>query len=180
MSRPAPLALRLLPHALTALRLALAPVLFLTIIRGRGDAAAACLVVAMITDAADGPMARRSGVASRGGAWFDVWTDFALIEAAFLGFAAGGTGPPGLPVLIALSFALFAGTARMTYAIYDPVGRYIGGILMAAAFAVVALRDLYFAEAAYLATYGALFTTMAARTGFAARLIWRQVRPTAR
>jgi phosphatidylglycerophosphate synthase len=180
MSRPALLALRTLPHALTAFRLALAPLLFLTIVEGRGDAAAVCLVAAMITDAADGPVARRTGVASRAGAWFDVWTDFAVIEAAFAGFAAAGTGPWGLPVLIALSFALFAGTARMTDAIYDPVGRYIGGILMAAAFAVVALRDLYFAEAAYLAAYGALFATMAARTGFAARLMLRQVRPTAR
>lgn len=181
MSRPAPLALRLLPHGLTALRLALAPVLFIAILRGRGDLAALCLVLAMVTDAADGPLARYAGVASRAGAWFDVWTDFAVIEAAFAGFAAGGTGPAGLPVLIALSFALFAGTARMTRAIYDPVGRHIGGILMAAAFAVVALRDLYFAEAAYLAAYGALFATMAARTGFAARLIvLRQVRPTAR
>lgn len=179
MSRPAPLALRLLPHGLTAFRLALAPVLFIVILQGRGDWAAACLVAAMVTDAVDGPLARRARVASRAGAWFDVWADFAMIEAAFLGFAAAGTGPWGLPVVTALSFALFAGTVRMTGEIYDPVGRYIGGILMVAAFAVVALRDLYAAEAAYLAAYGALFTTMAARAGFAARLMLRQFRPTA-
>lgn len=180
MRRPAPLALRVLPHGLTALRLALAPALYLVIVQGQGNAAAVCLALAMITDAADGPLARRVGVASRAGAWFDVWTDFALIEAAFLGFAVAGTGPWSLSVMIALSFALFAATARMTSAIYDPVGRYIGGILMVAAFAVVALRDLYVAEAAYLAAYGALFMTMAARAGFAARLILREIRLPAR
>jgi phosphatidylglycerophosphate synthase len=179
MNRRSPPALRLLPHGLTALRLALAPLLFVAIVQGRGDAAMACLVLAMASDAADGPLARRLGVASRAGAWFDVWTDFAVIEAAFVGFAVAGAGPWGLAVLTALSFALFAGTARMTDAIYDPVGRYIGGILMVAAFAVVALRDLYFAEAAYLAAYGALFMTMAARAGFAARLLARQIRLTA-
>jgi len=180
MSGRAPLALRVLPHGLTALRLGLAPVLFISIVAGRGDMAAACLVAAMASDAADGPLARRFGVASRAGAWFDVWTDFIVIEAAFLGFAAAGTGPWALPVLTALSFALFAGTAHITSAIYDPVGRYIGGILMVAALAVVALRDLYVAEAVYLAAYGALFVTMAARAGFTARPILRQIRPTAR
>ncbi|GAB4360051.1 MAG: hypothetical protein Kow0026_22110 [Oricola sp.] len=171
---------RVLPHGLTALRLAAAPVLFAAILQGRGDAAAACLALAMATDMADGPLARRHGVSSRAGAWFDVWTDFAVIEAAFLGFAVAGTGPWGVPVMAALSFGLFAGTARWTGAIHDPVGRHIGGILMVAAFAVVALRDLYVAEAVYLAADGALVITMAARTGFAARLLLRQIRPTAR
>jgi len=171
---------RMAPHALTVLRLALAPVLFAAILRGRGDLAAAVLALAMVTDAVDGPLARRAGVASRAGAWFDVWTDFAVIEAAFGGFAAAGTGPWALPVTSALCFALFAVTARMGPAIHDPVGRHVGGILMVSAFAVVALRDLYVAEAAYLAAYGALFLTMAARTVFAARLMVGPVRPTAR
>ena len=133
-------ALRLLPHGLTALRLALAPVLYQLIVAGEGDLAVIGLTIAIATDAADGPLARRFGVASRAGAHFDFWADFVLIEAAFAGFAATGTGSWSIPVLTALSFGFFIATVRLTSDMYDPVGRNIGGILMGSAFAVLALR----------------------------------------
>lgn len=167
MIRRARAVLGLLPHALTGLRLALAPVLFQMIGEGRGVAAAACLALAMATDAADGPLARRLGVASRAGAWFDVWTDFIVIEAAFVAFAVAGAGPWTIPLLAALSFGLFAATARVTPRFHDPVGRNIGGILMVSAFAVVALRDLLAAEAAFALANATLVATMAARVFFA-------------
>ena len=167
MSNSTPPALRLLPHGLTALRLALAPAIFELILAGRGLATAGCLAVAMATDAADGPLARRHGVASRAGAWFDVWTDFLVIEAAFAGFAVAGVGPWAVPVLAALSFALFAATARVTPRFQDPVGKNIGGILMGAAFAVVVSRDLMLAEAAFAVAIAALCVTMAGRVLFA-------------
>jgi len=162
--------LRLLPHGLTALRLALAPVLYLLILTGEGDAAATVLAIAMLTDAIDGPLARRFGIASRAGAHFDFWADFVLIEAAFAGFAATGTGPWAIPVLTALTFGLFVATVRFTPGIYDPVGRNIGGILMGSAFAVLALRDLMVAQAVYMVAAGALVVTLAARTIYVVRL----------
>ena len=161
-------ALRILPHGLTALRLALAPVLYQLILAGEGDLAVIGLAIAMATDAADGPLARRFGVASRTGAHFDFWADFVLIEAVFAGFAATGTGPWAIPVLTALSFGLFVATIRLTPDIYDPLGRNIGGILMGSAFAVLALRDLMVAQAAYLVVLGALVMTLGARTIFIA------------
>jgi len=165
-------ALHVLPHGLTALRLALAPVLYQLILSGRGDAAVIVLAIAMTTDAIDGPLARRFGVASRTGAHFDFWVDFVLIEAVFTGFAATGTGPWAIPVLTALSFAFFIATVRLTPTMYDPVGRNIGGILMGSAFAVLALRDLMVAQAAFLVALGALIATLGARTIFLAGL-WR-------
>lgn len=170
MSARAPLPLRLAPQALTALRLVLAPVILELIVAGRGAAAAACLAMAMATDAADGPLARRYGVASRAGAWFDVWTDFIVIEAAFIGFAVTGAGPWAVPVLAALAFALFAVTAGTTSRFHDPVGRNIGGILMVAAFAAVASRDLLVAETAFAVAIAALAVTMAGRAVFFFRL----------
>ena len=161
-------ALRLLPHGLTALRLALAPVLYQLIVAGEGDLAVIGLAIAMATDAADGPLARRFGVASRAGAHFDFWADFFLIEAAFAGFAATGTGPWSIPVLTALSFGFFVATVRFTAEIYDPVGRNIGGILMGSAFAVLALRDLMVAQVVYLVAFGALAMTIGARAIFIA------------
>ena len=165
-------ALRLLPHGLTALRLALAPVLYQLIVAGEGDLAVIGLAIAMATDAADGPLARRFGVASRAGAHFDFWADFVLIEAAFAGFAATGTGPWSIPVLTALSFGFFVATVQFTPEIYDPVGRNIGGILMGLAFAVLALRDLMAAQVVYMVAFGALIMTLGARTIFIAG-VWR-------
>lgn len=163
-------ALHLLPQGLTALRLALAPILYQLILSGEGDAAVIVLAIAMTTDAVDGPLARRFGTASRTGAHFDFWVDFVLIEAAFTGFAMAGTGPWAIPVLTALTFGFFIATVRLTPAIYDPVGRNIGGILMGSAFAVLALRDLMIAQAAYLVALGALIMTLGARTIFLAGL----------
>ena len=165
-------ALRLLPHGLTALRLALAPVLYQLIVAGEGDLAVIGLAIAMATDAADGPLARRFGVASRAGAHFDFWVDFVLIEAAFAGFAATGAGSWSIPVLTALSFGFFIATVRFTSDMYDPVGRNIGGILMGSAFAVLALRDLMAVQVVYLVAFGALVMTIGARTIFLAAL-WR-------
>ena len=165
-------ALRVLPHGLTALRLALAPVLYQLIVAGEGDLAVIGLAIAIATDAADGPLARRFGIASRAGAHFDFWADFVLIEAVFAGFAATGTGPWSIPVLTALSFGFFVATVRFTPEIYDPVGRNIGGILMGLAFAVLALRDLMAAQVVYMVAFGALIMTLGARTIFLAAL-WR-------
>ncbi|MFZ2100252.1 MAG: CDP-alcohol phosphatidyltransferase family protein, partial [Oricola sp.] len=131
------------------------------------------------TDAADGPLARRFGVASRAGAHFDFWADFVLIEAAFAGFAQAGSGPWALPALTALAFGFFVATVRLTPGIYDPVGRNIGGILMGAAFAVLALRDLLVAEVAYLVALGALVVTIGARAMFVAGSLAAGIRPTA-
>ena len=153
-------------------RLALAPVLYQLIVAGEGDLAVIGQTIAIATDAADGPLARRFGVASRAGAHFDFWADFVLIEAAFAGFAATGTGSWSIPVLTALSFGFFIATVRLTSDMYDPVGRNIGGILMGSAFAVLALRDLMAAQVVYLVAFGALVMTIGARTIFLAAL-WR-------
>lgn len=173
MTRRTPFLARASPHLLTGMRLALAPVLYLLIVGGRGDAAAACLVLAMVTDALDGPLARRFGVASRAGAHFDFWADFVLIEAVFSAFAMSGAGPWAIPLLTAIAFGFFVATARLTPAIYDPVGRNIGGILMGSAFGVLALRDLLVAQAVFTVALGALALTLCARAAFVAGAVRR-------
>jgi phosphatidylglycerophosphate synthase len=62
---------------LSALRLALAPVLLALAWTGRGEAFVACLAVSLATDVADGQIARRLGSASLRGAVLDSRADLA-------------------------------------------------------------------------------------------------------
>ena len=67
-----------LPNALSALRLALAPVLILLALHGHPRAVAAVLAASFATDVLDGYLARRLGQISELGAKLDSLGDFAI------------------------------------------------------------------------------------------------------
>jgi phosphatidylglycerophosphate synthase len=97
-------------HALTALRLALA--LPFAWWMSQGGAAAAnwaafAIALAIATDLADGPIARRSGRASAAGRAFDHTSDFLFVLGGLLGGALRGVFPVLLPVLVAVAFAQY-------------------------------------------------------------------------
>jgi len=69
--------MRGLPNALSALRLALAPVLLALAWSGAPRAFVCCLGLSLMTDIADGRIARRTGQASERGAVLDSWADLA-------------------------------------------------------------------------------------------------------
>jgi CDP-diacylglycerol--glycerol-3-phosphate 3-phosphatidyltransferase/cardiolipin synthase len=165
---------RAFPHALTALRLLLAPALPLLALQGRSTEIALLLGVALASDVADGFLARRLGVASDAGAWFDVWADFAIVLAAFVGFALVQAVSWWLPSLIVLSFAVFIATANLNDRIYDPVGRAIGLLLMVAGLVICMAPDLLVADAVALAAAGAISLTIVNRT------VWGFLSATAR
>ena len=77
-----------IPNGLSLLRLGLAPVLLLLAWLGQADAFLAVLITAFATDAADGFLARRLGVASERGAWLDSRADLvtwcALVPSVWL------------------------------------------------------------------------------------------------
>jgi cardiolipin synthase len=64
------------PNALSALRLALAPVLLALARAGEQRAFVCCLLVSLVTDVLDGKIARRTGRTSELGAVLDSWADF--------------------------------------------------------------------------------------------------------
>jgi cardiolipin synthase (CMP-forming) len=66
-----------LPNALSALRLALAPVLLALAWSGAPLAFVGCLALSLATDVADGKIARRTGQVSERGAVLDSWADLA-------------------------------------------------------------------------------------------------------
>jgi phosphatidylglycerophosphate synthase len=161
--------LALLPHALTVTRLAAAPLIFFAALAGEMVPAAVLVVLAMVTDAIDGPLVRRFGRPSEAGAMLDVWADFLTVFAAFAGLSAGGAIPlwPLLP--IAASFALFLITARLGGVIYDPVGRYLGAVTMVAALLLLTVHDFLVQEIIFRAVTGLCAIGMAGRIVYLAR-----------
>lgn len=83
-----PLVLRQLPNALSAIRIVCAPVLLLLAITGYQVAFTWVLVVALLTDVADGWIARGFGLQSRLGARLDTVGDSLIWYAALAGLIA--------------------------------------------------------------------------------------------
>jgi|GEM_PF-1005861 phosphatidylglycerophosphate synthase len=159
-------ALGLLPHLLTGSRLLSAPLIVYWIGAGATRFAAAGLLAAMLTDFLDGPLIRRFGTPSRAGAYFDVWADFAVIAAAFGGLASAGMVAAWPLFPIGLSFALFLATAGKRPTIYDPVGRSIGGILMASSLVLLTVEDFLVQEAVLWTSSVACGITMVGRVAY--------------
>jgi len=101
-----------------------------------------CLILfasSAITDLFDGYIARRLGVTSKFGAYYDAATDFGLIIGIYSYFSNKGFYPIWLLLLITASFIIFLVSSLYAKKLYDPIGRYIGsalyiGIILTAVF----------------------------------------------
>jgi phosphatidylglycerophosphate synthase len=119
----------LVPSAISALRLVALPIFLYYFSAGN---VLACIVVfglSQVTDLFDGYAARKIGVASKAGAYFDVVTDFVFIAGIFSAFTLSGYYPIWIMALIAASFGQFIVSSVYTKKLYDPLGRYIGSVL---------------------------------------------------
>jgi CDP-diacylglycerol--glycerol-3-phosphate 3-phosphatidyltransferase/cardiolipin synthase len=116
-----------------AIRFIAAP-LFLYMFANDLTAWALCIfLVAVLTDALDGHVARRLGGASPfPGPYSDAVADFCLVLAAFSAFVIKGLYPIWMLLLIVAMFAQFVLTSRLARPIYDPVGKYYGVFLFCA------------------------------------------------
>jgi cardiolipin synthase len=111
--------MRHLPNLITALRLALIPVLVTLLLERQYEAAAAVFVVSALSDLADGQIARRWNARTRLGAIADPLADKLTMLAVTLVLAAQSLMPAWLAVAIvardllivggALAFHLFVG-----------------------------------------------------------------------
>ncbi|MGD0619300.1 MAG: CDP-alcohol phosphatidyltransferase family protein [Bryobacteraceae bacterium] len=113
---------RNLPNLLTALRLALVPLIALTVLYGHFRAALAVTLLAGITDGLDGSLARRYFWTSRLGAWLDPLADKALLVTLFVVLGIVGAFPWWLVALVLARDAvilLMAGIAFAFTAIRD-------------------------------------------------------------
>jgi phosphatidylglycerophosphate synthase len=97
-------------NALTAVRLLLAVPIGLLIASGDARApllAAIAIVMAIATDLADGPVARRTGTATPLGGTFDHTSDFLFVVSGMAGGVVRGVVPWILPALVVTAFVQY-------------------------------------------------------------------------
>ena len=130
-------------NALTALRLALAPLLFAAIAAGRPLTASLVFFSAVATDFADGWVARRFREQSPLGGLVDHAVDATFVTVGTTALACLGALPLVLPPLIALAFLQYAFDSRLLGAAglrASPLGRW-NGIAYYVIVAVPVVRD---------------------------------------
>jgi CDP-diacylglycerol--glycerol-3-phosphate 3-phosphatidyltransferase/cardiolipin synthase len=81
------------------------------------------------SDIIDGLFARRFGLNSSKGAYYDISSDFIFILAGFSAFVANGIYPYWVLIIIVIMFLQFLVTSKSRTPIYDPVGKYYGSFL---------------------------------------------------
>jgi phosphatidylglycerophosphate synthase len=97
-------------NALTALRLLLAPLVGWLLASDNPAAppvAAIVIIVAIATDLADGPLARRLATATAFGGTFDHATDCLFVVSGMVGGVVRGVFPWVLPVLVVVAFVQY-------------------------------------------------------------------------
>jgi CDP-diacylglycerol--glycerol-3-phosphate 3-phosphatidyltransferase/cardiolipin synthase len=130
-----------LPSLVSASRLLMVVPFFGAMRTGRREAALAWLLILCITDVVDGVIARRLDAATGFGAYLDVSADFVVVVAGFAGLARVGALPWWTLALIGVMFAQFLLSSARRRPVYDPVGRYYGGLLFAVIAMALALPD---------------------------------------
>ena len=130
-------------NGVTLLRLLLAPVLAAAIIAGASLPATVIFFVAVITDVADGYIARRFGTSSPIGGLIDHAVDAVFVTVASAALAIEQVLPALLPPLIAVAFLQYAvdsraGVSRSLRA--SSLGR-VNGVAYFVAVAVPIVRD---------------------------------------
>lgn len=124
------------PSAVTAVRLALVPLLFYLVSNGQFLFGGVLFFSLVATDFFDGYLARKLGVSSKFGAYFDATADFVLIFCLFIAFILKGFCAEWVLLVIVAVFAEFMLTSRSLATMYDPIGKYYGSLL----FGLIALR----------------------------------------
>jgi cardiolipin synthase (CMP-forming) len=110
-----------IPNLITVARLILVPVVILMILRERWMAAFVLFVVAGISDAVDGFIARRFHMQSRFGAYVDPLADKALMVSIYVALAWAGTIPAWLTVLVVGRDALIVAAVLASWLMSRPV-----------------------------------------------------------
>jgi len=171
-------------NVLTAVRLLLAvPLAFLIVSPDpRAPVAAAlAMLVAIATDLADGPLARRTGTASPFGGMFDHATDCVFVVSGLAGCVARGDVPWILPVLVAAAFLQytldsywFHGQRRLRG---STLGRYNGILYFFPVCGVILIRlGLTFLMPALVAVCWLLVVSTGVSMGERLTLVWRALR----
>jgi len=105
----------------------------------------ALFLFSSFTDLADGYVARKTKTTSTAGTYYDSIADFGLIAGVFAVFTVKGVYPSWILAIIAISFSQFIITSLRRSRIYDPVGKYFGGLL----YVTIAVTEVVQTEVLY-------------------------------
>jgi cardiolipin synthase len=112
---------RQIPNLLTGLRLFAAPFAALWIVQGHDTAALIVFILAGLSDAADGFLAKRYGLTTRFGAWLDPIADKTLMIVCFLALTYIHESPLWLAALIIARDVCIITCALLILALHLPM-----------------------------------------------------------
>jgi phosphatidylglycerophosphate synthase len=113
-------------------RLGLIPLLVFLVSSGTLFYRAVLFLFLLSTDFLDEYLARKLGVSSKFGSYFDVTTDFIFAFSMFTAFIAEGFCPDWVLLLTIAAFVEFVLISLYSKKMYDPVGKYYGSLLYGA------------------------------------------------
>ena len=112
---------RALPNLITLVRLLLVPVIISMIIDGRWELAFILFVMAGVSDAIDGFLAKRYALTSELGAYLDPAADKALLVSIFVALAIVRVIPSALAILVVTRDVLIVGAIFMARVLDRPM-----------------------------------------------------------
>lgn len=110
-----------LPNLITIGRLVLVPVLIVMIVNERWQGAFILFVVAGISDAVDGYLAKHHGMASELGAYLDPIADKALIVSIYITLAVVGVIPSWIVILVVSRDIMIVSAVILSWVMLRPV-----------------------------------------------------------
>lgn len=152
---------RFIPSAVTSTRILAFPLLIFSLANELMFNTYLLFLVAIVSDYADGYIARKLGVCSDAGAILDTTVDFLFIGGMFLYFTSNGTYPMWTFILVVFMFGQFAVTSLIFKKVFDPIGKYYGSLL----YGGIGLTILFSSEFAIsLVTTALLFVSIVCLT----------------
>jgi cardiolipin synthase len=110
-----------IPNFITIARLIGVPLIVWLLVAGRYVEATILFVVAGVSDAADGFIAKRFGAASELGAFLDPIADKALLVSVFVTLGFNGALPPWLIIMVVSRDLFIVGGMLLTYVLTNPM-----------------------------------------------------------
>lgn len=131
----------IIPSMFTIIRIVLVPFFLYAFFSNLKIFSIGIFILACLTDAIDGYLARKLDVSSSFGAYIDVTADFILILTVFSAFIIKGIYPIWTLFIIVFMFLQFILTSKTKIPVYDPVGKYYGLFLLLIIFITLLSSD---------------------------------------
>jgi cardiolipin synthase len=110
-----------IPNLITIFRLILVPIVIVTIMQGRWSAAFILFVVAGVSDAVDGFIAKRFDMRSEFGAYIDPLADKALLVSIYVTLAIVGVLPSWLSIVVVSRDLMIVAAVLLSWVMARPV-----------------------------------------------------------